>query len=99
MDHIDGERAPAREDFGRTGTRAQKVGELGLRVAQVIDGIVEHIDGIETLVALDWPTPGFVALDQRDEYIELVTLLAALRRTPASVDFSELRGGMRSDRM
>jgi len=35
----------------------------------------------------------FVALDQRDEYIELVTLLAALRGTPASVDFLERRAG------
>src|SRR5262249_19251542 len=50
---------------------------------------MEHVDRIEAVDTFDWPPPRLVALDQRDEYFELVTLLAALRGTPAGVDRGE----------
>ena len=50
VDHFDGEGAPTRQNFGGAGARAEKLGQLGLRMAEFVDGVLEHVDGIEASV-------------------------------------------------
>jgi hypothetical protein len=55
VNHLDGKRASARKYFGRAGARTQELGELDLRVPELVDRIVEQIYRIEPLVTLDGP--------------------------------------------
>ena len=89
VDHVDRERASASENLGCTQVGAENIGEFALRVPQLLDRVVEHIDRIEVPAAIDWPPPCLVTLDQGDEYIELVALLTALWSTPTGVDCSK----------
>jgi hypothetical protein len=58
-----------------------------LRVPQLFDRIVQYVDRVKILTGFYRPTLGFVQLNERDQDLELVTLLGAFGRTPASLDF------------
>ena len=58
---------------------------------EFLDRIVEDINRIKALIDLDRPSLRFVYFDQCEEHVELVTLLGALRGTPAGVDLGERR--------
>ena len=48
-----------------------------------------HVDRIEAFIHFDRPTLALIEVDQREQHIELVTLLRSLRCTPAGVDLGE----------
>jgi hypothetical protein len=48
---------------------------------------VQYVDRVKILTGFYRPTLGFVQLNERDQDLELVTLLGAFGRTPASLDF------------
>jgi hypothetical protein len=54
-------------------------------MAKLFFSVPEHVDGIKGLVDLDWPSLGFVEFDEREQHIELVALLRALRYTPTGL--------------
>src|SRR5437588_11633247 len=60
---------------------------------ELLDGIIEDIDWIETLVGIDRPSLRFIYLDKREEHVKPIALLASLRRAPAGIDLDE-RGAM-----
>src|SRR5262245_35235130 len=60
-------------------------------MAELVDGILEHVGRIEALIHVDGPSPCLVYLDEREENIELVGFLSALRCAPAALDFGERR--------
>src|SRR5256885_11469606 len=68
VDHLDCECAPTRKNLRRTRARTQKFCQLGLRMAEFVYGISEHVDGIEGLVDLDRPSLGLVDFDEREEH-------------------------------
>src|SRR6202035_1909420 len=76
VDHFDRERAPARQNLGGARARTQELGKLGLAVPKLVNRILKHVDRIEALAGFDWPAPRLIALDKRDEHIELVPSLA-----------------------
>jgi hypothetical protein len=51
--------------------------------------MIEHVDRIKALVDVDRPPLRFVYFDKGEKHVEPVTLLGALRRTPAGRDLSE----------
>src|SRR6266436_6300761 len=70
------------------------------RISEFLDRIVKHVDRIEALVDVDRPSLCFIYFDKREEHVEPVTFLGALRCAPAGVDLGE-RGSMifvRTDR-
>lgn len=89
MDHLDGQCAPARQDFRCTRAGAEEFGQLGLGVPELVDGKVEHVDRVKTLVNPDRPSLRFIYFDEGEEHIELVTFLGPLRGTPAGVYLGE----------
>src|SRR5882724_3808367 len=89
VNHLDRERSPARKNLRRARARVQKFCQLGLGMAELVYGIPEHVDRIEGFVDLDRPSLGFVDFDEREQHIELVTLLRALSCAPTSLDRRE----------
>lgn len=57
---------------------------------EFLDCVVEDINRIKVLIDLDRPSLCFVYFDECEEHVELVTLLSALRGTPAGVDLGKL---------
>jgi hypothetical protein len=50
---------------------------------EFLDGIVEHVSGIKTLVGFNRPSPRFVDFDKCEQPVALV---GALRCAPVGVD-------------
>ncbi len=89
VDHVDREWASPRENFRCARPRVQKLGQFYLGVPEFLDGIVEDVDRIKALVDIDRPSLCFIKLDKCEEHVKPVTLLGALRGTPAGVDLGQ----------
>jgi hypothetical protein len=60
VDHFNGERAPARENFRCARPRSQELAELGLGVPELLDRMTQYVDRVKTLGAVDRPPLRFV---------------------------------------
>src|SRR5450631_3673846 len=89
VDHIDGERAPTRENFRCARARSQNLGQFRLSMAELLDGIVEYVDWVEARVDVDRPSLRLVYFNECEEYVEPVAFLGALRGTPAGLDLGQ----------
>jgi len=86
VDHIDGERAPGRQKFPGSRARTQEFCQLGLRMPELLDRILEHVDRVKTVTGVDRSSLRFVQFHERKQHIELVTLLCTPGGTPAVVE-------------
>src|SRR5215471_12085386 len=91
VDHLDRKRAPAGQNFRGTRARSEEFRQLSLSVTEFVDGVAEHVDRVEIPVDVDRPSLRLIDVDQREQHIELVALLSALRRAPTGFDLRERR--------
>ena len=54
-----------------------------------LDGVVQHVNRVETGFDVDWPAFCFVEFYKREKHIEPVTFLCALGFPPAGLDLGE----------
>src|SRR5437762_11261004 len=72
LNHLQGQRSMSSQHFGRARARTKNFGKLGLGVAELVNGVAQHIDRVEPPKAPERPSPLLVGLDQGRENIELV---------------------------
>jgi hypothetical protein len=93
LDHLQRERALARQDFGSARPRSDDFCKFRLRVAKFFNRVAQDIDGVEATPARQRPAPLLVSFYQRCQNVELVPLRRAGSRPPEFFDFPK-RGTM-----